>query len=324
MGSVQDQLTLMLFSLGRRSLHHRISTRPTDPDVVFIGEEAAFVADSIINVDDHDKLTPPEEKKEVPVKETLPLIFRFEDEEPLPPRKEDWEKRIEDLFGEMDMCILESLIGFTNTSVSPIRGKVKWSPMGSHDLVLDEQIGLICSENPEAGGMKENIFESRHHSLGCRRLNREAEFRKWRWTFPLPQLGTKISLPEDKATVAHCSSNEQSLVWKALNKVETEKILCLELPSRITSRVVQHTRRYGDVLKPIALQKELLQEFQRIQAPFTTKSGVSETRSSFISGDQEGVLGVRRSAKRKKMSAGPDIGVKMKFVVELIRLVVAE
>ncbi|MCE3215105.1 hypothetical protein HAX54_000824 [Datura stramonium] len=80
-------------------------------------EDREFVVDSIINVDDHDKLTPPEEKKEVPVKETLPLIFLLEDEEPLPPEKEDWEKRIEDLFGEMDMCILESHIGFTNPSL---------------------------------------------------------------------------------------------------------------------------------------------------------------------------------------------------------------
>ncbi|MCE5167059.1 hypothetical protein HAX54_035373, partial [Datura stramonium] len=52
-----------------------------------------------------------------------PLIFRFEDEEPLPPEKEDWEKRIEDLFGEMDMCNLESHIGFTNPSVSPMQSE---------------------------------------------------------------------------------------------------------------------------------------------------------------------------------------------------------
>ncbi|MCD7445801.1 hypothetical protein HAX54_000039 [Datura stramonium] len=38
-----------------------------------------FAMDFIANVDDHDKLTAPKEKEHVPVKETLPLIFRFED-----------------------------------------------------------------------------------------------------------------------------------------------------------------------------------------------------------------------------------------------------
>lgn len=46
-----------------------------------------FDVDSIINVNDHYKLTPFEEKKQVRVKETLPLGFRFEDEEPPPPGK---------------------------------------------------------------------------------------------------------------------------------------------------------------------------------------------------------------------------------------------
>ncbi|KAK4721905.1 hypothetical protein R3W88_012138 [Solanum pinnatisectum] len=104
-----------------------------------------FVVDSIINVDDHDKLTPPEEKEQVPVKETLPLVFRFEDEEPFPPEKEEWEKEIENLFVEMDMCILESQIGFTNPSVSLMQnGDISGCEMRNHHLVLDEQIGLIC------------------------------------------------------------------------------------------------------------------------------------------------------------------------------------
>ncbi|XP_049390862.1 SNF2 domain-containing protein CLASSY 4-like [Solanum stenotomum] len=104
-----------------------------------------FVVDSIINVDDHDKLTPPEEKEQVPVKETLPLVFRFEDEEPFPPEKEEWEKEIENLFVEMDTCILESHIGFTNPSVSLMQnGDISGCEMGNHHLVLDEQIGLIC------------------------------------------------------------------------------------------------------------------------------------------------------------------------------------
>ncbi|XP_055823158.1 SNF2 domain-containing protein CLASSY 4-like [Solanum dulcamara] len=104
-----------------------------------------FVVDSIINVDDHDKLNLPEEKEQVPVNETLPLVFRFEDEEPLPPEKEEWEKEIENLFVEMDMCILESHIGFTNPSFLPMQsGNISDCEMGNHHLVLDEQIGLIC------------------------------------------------------------------------------------------------------------------------------------------------------------------------------------
>ncbi|MCD7460894.1 hypothetical protein HAX54_044696 [Datura stramonium] len=104
-----------------------------------------FVVDSIINIDDHDKLASPEGKDQVPVKETLPLIFRFGDEEHLPPAKEEWEKEIEDLFVEMDMCMLESRIGFTNPSVLPMQSeKINGCQMGSHHLVLDEQIGLIC------------------------------------------------------------------------------------------------------------------------------------------------------------------------------------
>ncbi|KAM3322223.1 SNF2 domain-containing protein CLASSY 4-like [Capsicum chacoense] len=105
-----------------------------------------FVVDSIKNVDDHNKLTPPEEKEQVHVEETLPLVFRFEDEEPGPPEKEEWEKEFEGLVDEMDMCLLESDIGFTNPSVSPMQsGQISDCQMGNHDLVLDEQIGLSCT-----------------------------------------------------------------------------------------------------------------------------------------------------------------------------------
>ncbi|TMX01071.1 hypothetical protein EJD97_025271 [Solanum chilense] len=45
----------------------------------------------------------------------------------------------------MDMCILESDIGFTNQSVSLMQdGDISGCEMGNHHLVLDEQIGLIC------------------------------------------------------------------------------------------------------------------------------------------------------------------------------------
>ncbi|KAM3340669.1 hypothetical protein P3S68_028303 [Capsicum galapagoense] len=104
-----------------------------------------FVVESIRNVDDHDKLTPTEEMEQVPVKESLPLIFRFEDEEPILLENEEWEKEIEDLLVEMDMHILESHIGFTNPSGSSMTsGNISGCEMGHLQLVLDEQIGLIC------------------------------------------------------------------------------------------------------------------------------------------------------------------------------------
>ncbi|XP_055815128.1 SNF2 domain-containing protein CLASSY 4-like [Solanum dulcamara] len=119
--------------------------RKTRKKILKDSEFLKFVVDSIINVDDHDKLSPFEEKEEVPVKETLPLVFRFEDEVPFPYEKEEWEKGVEDLFIEMEMCILESHIGFTNPSVSPtLSGNLSDCQMGNHQLVLDEQIGLIC------------------------------------------------------------------------------------------------------------------------------------------------------------------------------------
>ncbi|WMV10636.1 hypothetical protein MTR67_004021 [Solanum verrucosum] len=120
--------------------------RRTGKRILEDSEFLKFVVDSIINVDDHDKLTPFEEKEQVPVKETLPLVFRFEDEdEPPPPEKEEWEKEVENLFVEMQMCILESDIGFTNPSISPMQsGDLSDCQMGNHQLVLDEQIGLVC------------------------------------------------------------------------------------------------------------------------------------------------------------------------------------
>uniref|UniRef100_M1B5D9 ATP-dependent helicase n=1 Tax=Solanum tuberosum TaxID=4113 RepID=M1B5D9_SOLTU len=108
-----------------------------------------FIVKSIKNVNDHNKVTPPEKKEHVFVKETLPLILGFEDQEPLPLEKEEWEKEIDNLFVEMNMCIEELHIGFTNPSVSPMQsGQLSDCQMENHHLVLDEQIGLICSVCP--------------------------------------------------------------------------------------------------------------------------------------------------------------------------------
>ncbi|KAG5604986.1 hypothetical protein H5410_026478 [Solanum commersonii] len=48
--------------------------------------------------DDHNKLTPPVEKEHVFVKETLSLIFRFDDEEPLPQRKKNGKRKLKLFF----------------------------------------------------------------------------------------------------------------------------------------------------------------------------------------------------------------------------------
>ncbi|KAG5592708.1 hypothetical protein H5410_043222 [Solanum commersonii] len=118
-----------------------------------------FIVDSIKNVDDRNEVIHPEEKEHVYVKETLPLVFRFEDEEPLPPEKEEWEKEIEDLFSEMNMCIMESHIEFTNPSVSPMQsGQLSECQMGNHYLVLDEQIGLFCSAQRTRGRYERKCF----------------------------------------------------------------------------------------------------------------------------------------------------------------------
>nr|XP_010325684.1 SNF2 domain-containing protein CLASSY 4-like [Solanum lycopersicum] len=96
--------------------------------------------------DDQNKLSPPEEKEHVPVKETIPLVFRFEDEDPVPPVKEEYEKEIEDYFAEMKMCLLEKRISLTNSSpvLQMQSEKLSDCQMGNHKLKLDEQIGHIC------------------------------------------------------------------------------------------------------------------------------------------------------------------------------------
>ncbi|KAK4737249.1 hypothetical protein R3W88_000946 [Solanum pinnatisectum] len=140
----------------------------SDLDIVIIrkneeeeekSEFLKFIVKSIKIVNDHNKVTPPEKKEHVFIKETLPLIFGFEDQEPLPPEKEEWGKEIDNLFIEMNMCIKELHIGFTNPSVSPMQsGKLSDCQMGNHHLVLDEQIGLICSVCPYVHSESKYIF----------------------------------------------------------------------------------------------------------------------------------------------------------------------
>uniref|UniRef100_M1DAA7 Uncharacterized protein n=1 Tax=Solanum tuberosum TaxID=4113 RepID=M1DAA7_SOLTU len=51
----------------------------------------------------------------VPFNGTLPLVYKFEDEEPLPLKKEELEKEIDKFFVDMDMRILEVHTDFTNS-----------------------------------------------------------------------------------------------------------------------------------------------------------------------------------------------------------------
>ncbi|KAG5632484.1 hypothetical protein H5410_004201 [Solanum commersonii] len=126
----------------------------------------------------------------------------------------------------------------------------------------------------------------------------------------------------------HTARNQHRFVWNTLQKIETEKnILFLDLRSRITSRTfttlsisneknAQALEELRDIMSPLfhkcsenvkkTCRRSCLKEFQRILAPFMNKFVVSDLYSSFISGKEERL--------------DPDIGVKMIFVVELIRL----
>ncbi|XP_019155908.1 PREDICTED: SNF2 domain-containing protein CLASSY 3-like [Ipomoea nil] len=80
----------------------------------------------------------------------LPLKFRFEDEDEIPPEKEDWEVENESLFADLDMGRLQSETGSNaQTMLQEDNGKadnnakVCCHPKG-HLFILDEQIGILC------------------------------------------------------------------------------------------------------------------------------------------------------------------------------------
>ncbi|KAL2528772.1 SNF2 domain-containing protein CLASSY 4-like [Forsythia ovata] len=85
---------------------------------------------------------------------SLPLKFRFEDEEPSPPEKSEWEKEVDSLFCDLDMGLRESEFGCTNSSTNNnnddiIPQDIDSTPAaccsrGEHDPILDEQIGIKC------------------------------------------------------------------------------------------------------------------------------------------------------------------------------------
>ncbi|KAL2505075.1 SNF2 domain-containing protein CLASSY 3 [Abeliophyllum distichum] len=85
---------------------------------------------------------------------SLPLKFRFEDEEPSPPEKSEWEKEVDSLFCDSDMGLRESEFCCANSSTNNnnndiIPQDIDSTPAaccsrGEHDHILDEQIGIKC------------------------------------------------------------------------------------------------------------------------------------------------------------------------------------
>ncbi|KAL2461110.1 SNF2 domain-containing protein CLASSY 4-like [Abeliophyllum distichum] len=87
---------------------------------------------------------------------SLPLKFRFEDEDPSPLKKSEWEKEIDSLFGDLVMGLRESESGCTNPSTVGDDEDDDFVPQdidntpaaccrrGEHDPILDEQIGIKC------------------------------------------------------------------------------------------------------------------------------------------------------------------------------------
>nr|XP_027124297.1 SNF2 domain-containing protein CLASSY 4-like [Coffea arabica] len=75
---------------------------------------------------------------------TLPLKFRFDDEDLTPPKKEDWQKEIDDLFTEMEMCLTLPDSDFTESSKKKETPRRRdWVDLsrdyfGIHELHLDD------------------------------------------------------------------------------------------------------------------------------------------------------------------------------------------
>ncbi|KAK7859922.1 snf2 domain-containing protein classy 3 [Quercus suber] len=80
---------------------------------------------------------------------TLPLKFTFGvEEEPEPPEKTEEEKELDRLWDELDYCLRLTEIDSDDPDKVEDNDKVDRATLcpfrGDHDLILDEQIGLIC------------------------------------------------------------------------------------------------------------------------------------------------------------------------------------
>ncbi|XP_071919247.1 SNF2 domain-containing protein CLASSY 3 [Coffea arabica] len=84
---------------------------------------------------------------------TLLLKFRFDDEDLTPPEKEDWQKEIDNLFTEMEICLTLPDSDFTESSNSKdgthhvtatAKCQAELCLSGKHQLILEEPIGIVC------------------------------------------------------------------------------------------------------------------------------------------------------------------------------------
>ncbi|KAK4392899.1 SNF2 domain-containing protein CLASSY 3 [Sesamum angolense] len=112
------------------------------------------LVDSIWKENDLVKDKPASVKRNAQSNTTLPLKFRLmDDQESCLAEKTDWEMEIDSLFSDLEIGLWESEIGCTNSSMKDDESTVSTdndeNPVarcgrGEHDLVLDEQTGIIC------------------------------------------------------------------------------------------------------------------------------------------------------------------------------------
>ncbi|KAA8515813.1 hypothetical protein F0562_018576 [Nyssa sinensis] len=97
--------------------------------------------------------TEQEAKQSSLIEYTLPLKFKFEDEEPKPEEKSELDKMADELFAEMEFALKSKemgsfdppAVGNENKNVSEVQtNQTNLCHQVKHHLVLDEQIGLRC------------------------------------------------------------------------------------------------------------------------------------------------------------------------------------
>ncbi|XVF63093.1 hypothetical protein PTKIN_Ptkin09bG0061200 [Pterospermum kingtungense] len=107
------------------------------------------LTDTILDEEDSDssKLEEPQ------AEESLPLKFSFGVHEAISPKKTELEKEMDSMWAEMQFCLMSCEIGSTEPSmeekedadVSEVEhDRATLCSKGNHQLVLDEEIGMIC------------------------------------------------------------------------------------------------------------------------------------------------------------------------------------
>ncbi|KAF3636589.1 putative transcriptional regulator ATRX -like protein [Capsicum annuum] len=266
----------------------------------------------------------------------------------------------------MDPCLLESKIGFTNPSVSPVQSeKVSGCQMNNHHLVQDEQIGLIytvCShiqlDNkyifPPFGSIWANLVYERKclgqsplfldddgfrfsESSAVQDSPISREGTVWdlvplsvkatmyphqhgAFEFVWKNLAGEITLERLKEPLSdngegytkesreillkfpgllvleegHTVRNKQSLVWKSLNKVETQnRILLSETPFQNNIKELYNTlfivspkfvadseKKWASLSSSIDKNTRALEELRDIISPFLHKCSENVKRVS--------------------------------------------